>query len=44
MIELIITGLLALIVFYFLLYIVMAQRDKIDEEWRRIEKRWPKGK
>jgi Tfp pilus assembly protein PilW len=44
MIELIITGLLGLIVFYFLVYIVMSQNDKIDEEWRRIEKRWPKGK
>ena len=44
MIELIIIGLLGLIVFYFLIYIVMAQNDKIDEEWRRIEKRWPKGK
>jgi len=44
MIELIITGLLALIVFYFLLYIVLKQKDDIEEEWRRIEKRWPKGK
>ena len=44
MIELIITGLLALIVFYFLLYIVLYQKDDIEEEWRRIEKRWPKGK
>ena len=49
MIELIIIGLLGLIVFYFLVfyflvYIVMAQNDIIDEEWRRIEKRWPKGK
>jgi Tfp pilus assembly protein PilW len=44
MIELIITGLIGLIVFYFLVYIVMAQHDKLNEEWRRIEKRWPKGK